>query len=409
MIFRVPATVLLIIFAAYNLFFYKRMKFTAYRVFIILLIASPFLLDLLFFWNNDSLAAGLKHGEKRLALILLPVCLLSQTYRFNTFRVLRYYAWLVTLLVFICLLRFAWIESELFLKYLNGNELWEMGYAFAKSTGNHAPALNMHMAFVVVINFFFIVHRSQNSGMWSLILRILFFVISVILLLYINTRLAIVFAFIGMILVGVYQSKKLFSPQILKKLALGILIFGALGVGFVKLFPYSTQKFSSVTFAHMDKVGRLDELEHPEETVFNGLVTRLSIWKTALQVAQNNPWVGVGSADGKKELIKQYKRTNQQFLAKYEFPAHNQYLDFWIKFGLLGLLVSFLYMGLFLYVGIQTRQVLCIFLFLLFAAANMVDDFLIRFDGIVFSGLWISFFAQNYILDFEHRKRAETL
>ncbi len=408
LIFRIPATVLLMLFAAYNLFFFKKMRFTTHRIWMMVLIASPFLLDLLFLWNNDSLTEGLKHGEKRLALLLLPVCFLSQTHRFNTMRVLRYYAWLFTAILFVCFIRFAWVEPELFLKYLSGRELWEMGYAFSESTGNHAPALNMHMAFVVVINFYFIINKDRHTGIWSLVLRMLSFVISVILLLYINTRLAIAFAFMGIILVSLYQFKSAFNLQRIKKISLGVLIFGLLGAGFVKLFPYSVKKFSSVTFAHLDKVGKLDDFENPEDVVFNGLVTRLSIWKSGLEVAKSNLITGVGAADGKRELIQHYKATNQRFLAKYEFPTHNQYLDFLIKFGILGFLICILYIGLFMYIGLETRQVLCLFLFLLFGAANMVDDFLIRFDGIVFSGLWLSFFAQNYVLDYESRKRAES-
>ncbi|WP_442847074.1 O-antigen ligase family protein [Leeuwenhoekiella sp. H156] len=348
---------------------------------------------------------GLKHAEKRLSLVLFPICLLSQTHRFNVQRVLRYYAWLTTIILLFCLFRFAWIEPELFTKYLNGDDLWEMGYAFARSTGNHAPALNMHVAFTVVINFYFFINRTRDSGISSLLLRLFFLIISIILLFYINTRLAIASAFFGIVLISIYQNRKAFSLQIMKKLALGLILFAVLGLGFVKLFPYSIQKFSSVTFAHMDKVGKIDELENPEAMVFNGLVTRLSIWQSAFEVAKQHPWIGVGAADGKQELNRYYKNSDQQFLAKYDFPAHNQYLDFWIKFGILGLLICLIYIGAFAWIGLKTQQVLCIFFFVLFASANLVDDFLIRFDGITFSGFWLSFFAQAYLFDRESRER----
>ncbi len=400
-IFRMPATLLLFFFAAFNLFFYKRMRFTRHRILTTALIASPFLLDLFFLWNNESLTEGFKHAEKRLSLLLLPLCLLSQSHRFNTERILRYYAWLTTAILAFCLIRFAWLEPQLFTKYLQGRDLWEMGYTFARSTGNHAPALNMHVAFVVVINFYTLKNGYAKLSRLSLLLYLLFFMVSVLLLFYINTRLAIVMALTGIVLVSLYGSFKSFNIWKLKKLALGLLIFGIIAFGFVKIFPYSIEKFSAVTFAHLDKVGKLDELENPEATAFNGLVTRLSIWKSAFEVAQQHPWVGVGAADGKHQLIDYYEKTDQLFLKKYKFPAHNQYLDFWIKFGILGLLVCGLYIGAFAWIGFKTQQVLCLFFFILFASANMVDDFLIRFDGIVFSGFWLSFFAQKYILDKE--------
>ena len=371
------------------------------------LIASPFLLDLIFLWNNESLIEGLKHAEKRVSLLILPLFILGQTFRFNTMRILRYYAWITTLILSLGLVRFAIISPDLFVKYLNGKDLWEMGYAFARSLNNHAPALNMHVAFVVVINFYVLKNRPSGLKLWQTGLRILFFMSALVLLFYINTRLAILNAFLGIVLVILYENKQFFAMKTLKKGALGILIFTALGLGFVKVFPYSIEKFSTVTFAHLDKVGKLDELENPEATAYNGLVTRLSIWQSALFVAIDHPVLGVGAADGKKELNAYYKNTNQHFLAKYKFPTHNQYLDFWIKFGLLGLCVSILYVSLFLVVGWQTNQVLAVFFFILFATANGVDDFLIRFDGIVFSGLWLSVFAQSFIFkqkDTVHRR-----
>lgn len=393
--FRIPATVLLILFAVYNLVFFNQLKFTRRRVFFMFLIAAPFILDLLFLWNNTSIAEGIKHGEKRLSLFLLPFFILSQNHRFNTVLILRYYALASTAILSLCLVRFAIIEPELFSKYLNGVDLWEMGYAFARSIKMHAPALNMHVAFVVVINFYFFKEALGQIRKTHVIWRLVFFLISVILLLYINTRLAIVNAFFGIILISLADVRKLKTKGLLKRLFIGVFGFALLSYGFVKIFPYSIEKFSEVTFAHLDKIGKLDSLENPEASAYNGLVTRLSIWKTSLDVALEHPVIGVGAADGKQAVINKFEATNQQFLAKYKFPVHNQFLDFWIKFGILGLLVVAVYIGLFAYIGFSSRQILCVFFFVLFLTANLVDDFLIRFDGIVFSALWLSIFTKN--------------
>ena len=228
-----------------------------------------------------------------------------------------------------------------------------------------------------------------------MIWRLVFFLISVILLLYINTRLAIVNAFFGIILISLADVRKLKTKGLLKRLAIGVFGFALLSYGFVKVFPYSIEKFSEVTFAHLDKVGKLDSLENPEASAYNSLVTRLSIWKTSLDVALEHPVIGVGAADGKQAVINKFEATNQQFLAKYKFPVHNQFLDFWIKFGILGLLVVVVYIGLLAYIGFSSRQILSVFFFMLFLTANLVDDFLIRFDGIVFSALWLSIFTKN--------------
>src|SRR5690606_29006635 len=102
--------------------------------------------------------------------------------------------------------------------------------------------------------------------------------------------------------------------------------------------PYMKEKYGKATFAYMDKVGRLDEIENPETKVFNAFVTRVSIWKSAWELGRKNPFIGYGSSDGKRELVSYFKQTNQKFLAKYEFPVHNQPLDYFLKYGIFGLL-----------------------------------------------------------------------
>ncbi|MFI8377811.1 O-antigen ligase family protein [Leeuwenhoekiella sp. NPDC079379] len=403
LIFRMPATILLILFVAYNLFFYNHLRFTKKRLILIGLIASPFLLDLIFISNNELLQEGLKHAEKRISMLLLPLFILTQNHRFNTALIIRIYAIVTTLILSFCLVRFAIISPDLFSKYLNGVDLWEMGYVFANSINMHAPALNLHVAFVVVINFYFLKEGLTKVSKKYQIWRAAIFIASIIILFYVNTRLAIVNAFIGILLITFYKKMSVAEFKANRKLVLGLALFITLAIAFVKVFPYSVEKFTSVTFSNLDKIGKLDDLENPEKTAYNGLVTRLSIWKSGLELATRNPIMGVGAADGKKELISYFEETHQNFLYKYEFPVHNQYLDFWIKFGVLGALIAFIYVGLFAYIGITSKQVMCVFFFILFASSNFVDDFLIRFDGIVFSALWLSIFTKH-ALDYPENK-----
>ena len=397
LLFRVPATYLLLLFTAYNLIFYKQFLFTKKHLLVTGLIASPFLLDLLFIGNNDSILECFKHAEKRISLLVLPLLILNQNHRINAPLILRVYGVITTLILGFCLVRFAFVSPELFMKYLHGKDLWEMGYKFANSIGKHAPALNLHVAFLVVINYYFIKEGIGKLKRNLLFWRIAIFILSILILFYINTRLAIINAFFGILLITFYKENGFLKFRNYRKTFLGIGLFLTLAVAFIAVFPYSIQKFTTVTFGHLDKVGKLDELENPEQTVFNGLVTRLSIWKSGIELASKNPIIGVGAADGKKELTSYFKETNQNFLHKYEFPVHNQYLDFFIKFGLLGLIVSLLYVSLFAFIGITSKQILCIYFFILFVTSNFVDDFLIRFDGIVFSALWLSIFTKNAI------------
>jgi O-antigen ligase len=165
---------------------------------------------------------------------------------------------------------------------------------------------------------------------------------------------------------------------------------------FVKNNQFMEEKYNRLIFDKLEMVGKLDQIERPEVEIYSSLVTRLTIWKTTIDLTKVHLFFGVGSSDSKNELFKYYKQTNQLFLTKYQLPVHNQYLDFLLKFGILGLLGALLYIGYIGYIGFKLKNSIVISFFMLFFIANLTDDYLIRFDGIVFSGFWMSVFTAFY-------------
>lgn len=399
MIFRKQCTILIIIFGIFNLLFFKRLKFTKTNLIVIICIASPVLLEIVMFWNNDSYLKGLKALEKSISLLLFPIFIVGNYKRVQFEKIVQVYYIATTVLMSFFFVRFIIINSKLITKYLSGTDLFEIGYKFSDSVGMHAPALNMHLAFVSVCALYFIFY-SFGSGEKTIskAFRFIVFLLSFFFVLFVNTRIALIGALAGFALVVYFALKSRFN---LRKTALTILTLFVLISGIIFFFvqknPYMKEKYSTVTFAYMDKVGKLDEIDHPEIKVFNSLVTRVSIWKSAWELSVKNLPFGVGAADGKPELNKYYAATNQHFLAKYEFPTHNQFLDFLLKFGILGPIVALLYMLTIAYFGYDLKNGLILSFFLIFFISNLTDDFLLRFDGIAFSGLWSSIFASYWL------------
>jgi O-antigen ligase len=210
--------------------------------------------------------------------------------------------------------------------------------------------------------------------------------------------MALINVFIGFFLVFFFEirSKINLKKIVLAGITIVVLLAGILFL-FVQKDPYMKEKYSTVSFAYMDKVGKLDEIDHPEVKVFNSLVTRVSIWKSAWELSVKNLPFGVGASDGKPELNKYYAATNQKFLAKYKFPTHNQFLDFLLKFGILGPLVVILYIFTIGYLGYDLKNAIILSFFLIFFTTNLIDDFLLRFDGIAFSGFWFSVFGSYWL------------
>lgn len=399
LIFRKPCTWLIFAFAIFTIFYFKKTQWSKKAWVLAGIIASPFLLELVFFWNNDDLRQGIKSIEKSTALVLFPLFILGNYQRISFSKLLGYYVKSTTLLMIVFALRFVVVFPEYVIKYWHGVHLWEMGYVFANSIGIHAPALNMHLAFVSIAALYLLVQSWQlRKAKTVVFLAFIVFACSFFFVLLVNTRMALFNVLAGYVFV--FFSFFLAHFNLKKMMLYSVVIGGVIGgilILFVQKNPYMKEKYSSVTFAYMDKVGKLDDIDHPEIKVFNALVTRVSIWKSAWELSLQHLPFGVGASDGKPELVKYFKQTHQHFLAKYAFPTHNQFLDFLLKFGLLGPLVVLLYIGTIGYLGIDLKNALIFAFFFLFFTSNLTDDFLLRFDGITFSGFWFSIFGSFWL------------
>ena len=394
MFFMKTCTWLTIIFVVYNLIYIKKIQFDKKIIYKGLLIAAPLILEILMFWNNDSFILGLKSIEKSLTLLLFPIFIIGNYNIINTERLLKNYSVVSTILLILFFIRFIIFYPILIKKYINGIDLIEMGYKYAESIGIHAPALNMHVVFISLINLYFLIKRYSSSKLWINISNLFFFIFSFFFVLFINTRTALICFTVSFIFMVFYQFK---FYENYKKSIINILLITFLSLitffFYLKNNPYMVEKYTKVTFGHMDKIGRLDEIKDPQIHVFNSLVTRISIWKSSLELSKNHLLFGFGASDNKKELISYYKKTNQKFLAKYEFPVHNQILDFLLKYGILGVITFFIYIGNIFFLGLKLKNEIVLSFFIIFFISNLTDDFLIRFDGIVFSGFWISIFS----------------
>jgi O-antigen ligase len=282
------------------------------------------------------------------------------------------------------------------MKYLSGIHLWEMGYEFSNFIGIHAPALNMYVSFITVYLLYIFLqefkqHKLSKISRWYFIL----FVISFCFLLIINTRIALLTFLINLIILFfTFEIQRKFKI-ILFSISFGLSL--SLFVLFAYQFPYTIEKYTTQITGNLDKIGKLDEIPNPETTVYSSLVTRISIWKSAVALGNKSFFTGHGSSDAKTELTKYYGETNQQFLKKYGLITHNQFLNYYLKFGILGFMGCLIYLCYPLYIYIQTKKSIVLFFFVNFFISNLTDDYLNKFDGIVYSAIWYSIFTYYLI------------
>ena len=394
LIFRQISTIIIFVFVFYCFLNYKKFAFDDRLYLNQFFCATPLLINVLFFWNNSNAMDTLKDVEKYICLLFFPICIVGNSRFIDVTNLLRRYSILFGFILSFLFLRYVLLFPELFAKYQNGIHQWEMGYSFAKTFGTQAPALNMHIAFATAIAFyFFLKDLKQKSFFTKTLFNFLVVTFLFYFLLYVNTRLALANVIIGiLIIIGTeVLSKSISNKSIFISITTFVLMIAGLSF-FVLKNPYMIEKYSTVTFANIDKIGRLDEIDNVQAVACNAFVTRLSIWKSASELILERPYFGYGSAQAKQKLFDYFRKTNQMFLYRNCFPVHNQFLDFLLKFGIAGGLVVLIYLFNILLIGIHTKNVLAIVFFIIFFNSNLLDDFLIRFDGIVYSGFWISCF-----------------
>ncbi len=397
---RELSTILIIVFLVFSFVFKRQLQFSKESKVLVFLISSLFLIELLFLWNSSDLKLALKSLEKYLSLLILPVFIVGnyKVVRYNF--ILENYAKITLLLTAFFISRFLYIESDKVTLYLDGINLWEAGYVLTESFNNHAPNVNLHLAFVANIVLYYFIRNFKQRNIWNNILYGIMIVLSAVFVFFVNTRFALVLMFIGFLLNIIYfffTGKSIAKKIKIYSIALFLLLCVSLIFTIYKV-DYFKEKYTTVTFGHLDKVGELDKIENPESTVFNSIVLRLSVWKATIEtIENNNKWIGVGAADSEILLFEYYKNTNQFFLYEYKLGVHNQYLEHLLKFGVVGLITLLCYLLLPLYLGIKTKNVLILIFFTILFLANFFDSYLSLFMGIVYSGWMFSLFTVYYL------------
>jgi hypothetical protein len=383
----------IILFTFYNLLFYKPILFNKEKKKYAFYVLIPFLLEFAFFWNNDSIKFGVKSIEKYIALLSFVLFIIGHSERIRFEFILKRYCVIFITIIFILFLRFVIFYPNYINKYLNGIHLWEMGYVFTQSFKVHAPALNLQLVFASVCCLFLLIKAIKSKILKEITIYGFAFWLSFFLILFINTRLALALALLCYLIIVLNGFYKVVSNKIILLIQIFFIVLISIGIKyFVSKDQYMIHKYTEGAFAHLDKVGKLDEIEHPEINVYGALVTRLSIWKSSYNLGVENIFFGVGSSNINYELVNYYNRTNQHFLAKYKLITHNQFLNYFVKFGIIGLLCCFLYFNNIFAIARKSENILVFCFFLIFLFSNFTDDFLNRFDGIAFSGFFISLF-----------------
>jgi hypothetical protein len=120
------------------------------------------------------------------------------------------------------------------------------------------------------------------------------------------------------------------------------------------------------------------------------LAQRLEFAKAALIIIKEHFWIGVGTGNWKSAFFDTYKKMNSNLSEKYYASSHNQYLNYLVKFGIIGFVLILFFI---VYPVIKTKRykdpIFLIFLGYMFIA-NFADS---NFDSHMGSSFFVFFYC----------------
>jgi O-antigen ligase len=117
----------------------------------------------------------------------------------------------------------------------------------------------------------------------------------------------------------------------------------------------------------------------------NGLAVRGVLWESSWNLIKGiHEWTGWGHFTAQESLRKLYLLAGFQDGAERNDNSHNQYLYTWVCYGLIGLFILLIFLFRFLWIAINRKIFLGIFLAIMFIVANITECMFEAQKGIVF-------------------------
>ena len=125
----------------------------------------------------------------------------------------------------------------------------------------------------------------------------------------------------------------------------------------------------------------------------NSVTQRFEFWRAAWHIIGKKPIFGVGTGDVKSAMSDAYVDIDTVLYEPFRLRAHNQYLTFWVAFGLIGVLVLLASIFIPLGVPVPERGFLFTAFCLVTALSYLTEDTLETQAGVTFVAFFSALFA----------------
>lgn len=365
-------------------------KHKVYRVFSfdrkeLIILCSHFLLMIIFFLFTEDTTEALKNIERKVSFIIFPTFLFLAIDLFEKKTIKRVLFAFLSSNVILAIYIWFLILNKGFIHMLQIDNHYNPVFRniFSKTTGIHLPYLGLLYGFSGVILMHYL--STLKLRIITKILMIFLMIFLLFSMIIFSARMAI-FAFIAA------MSYYLFTI-ISRRNATIIIAFILLSITALSFLPPIKRRVQEITemkFVLPNKEQKSDNVNF-----------RYAIYFCSLETIKENWLLGLGLGSVQKELDKCYKRfdynSNFDDFAVKQYNSHNQYLNEWMTYGIIGLF-SILF---FLFYCFKNNDLLYRSFLIMIMLALLTENLFEREIGIVF----FTFF--NTLFFVRNRKKAE--
>tara|TARA_B110000037_G_scaffold214312_1_gene270032 strand:+ start:121 stop:1365 length:1245 start_codon:yes stop_codon:yes gene_type:complete len=372
-LYKISASPILIILSIAILFKLFKTKYKILKVFVNTKISILFLLlfsiVLTSFFYSSNMNNTIKEVKNLLPLLIFP--LLFSYIKLKDKQII----FILKSFILGCLVAFfVSIGSQLF-HYFNSQEYSFHYSKFVAILWMHPTYLSIYLNFGILVSYYLVIRK--NISLRYFVFAISVFIIFILLL---SARMQIINSVIVFAFIFIHFLKNNFSLKVFFSLLLIPL--------FILIFALNNQKTID-RFTYIQNFNY--KLESTKNKDWNGVNVRLAIWECAAGLIKENILFGVGVGDENEELLKAFKNRNFNFAHNLNYVAHNQYIQFLISNGIIGL---FSYLAIFIYsfcYAIRNRHFLLFGLSFILLFSGFTESFLKMQSGIVFFSFMIIF------------------
>lgn len=143
----------------------------------------------------------------------------------------------------------------------------------------------------------------------------------------------------------------------------------------------------------LDQVEQVMQSESISKSEGESTGVRLLVWKSALELIQENPLLGTGTGDIKNDLMATYKKNG--YIKPYErnYNAHNQFLQSFAALGILGLVLLLFVFGYPLVISFVRYNYLYFMFSLNIGVSCLTESILEVQAGVIFMALFAVLFS----------------